>query len=98
LDERLENEIIVVDLSRGVYYSLREDLADFWSRCVEQKTPLTTEEDLNFASLLFVNHLILMDRSFRPISLIEVNPMLSKFTDLEDLLLADPIHDLGPEH
>lgn len=97
LDEKLDNEIIVVDLRLGIYFSLREDLADFWTRCVGKEHNLETKEDFEFASLLYSNDLILVDELFHASSVVETHPMLSRFTDLEDLLLADPIHDVGTE-
>jgi len=97
LDQRLDKEIIVVDLLRGIYFSLRDDLAEFWTRYVGNNVNLETNEDLEFARLLYANNLILGNETFEVGLIPETHEMLSKFTDLEDLLLADPIHDLGTQ-
>jgi hypothetical protein len=121
IDEMIDGEVVVVDLYRGFYYSIRGAGVDIWHLLAE---PVTSGEVADQIAARFA-----LDRSVAAatvdafIAELDINvlvreaegepaaqqvrpaptapppssfepPLLEKFTDLEDLLLLDPIDDV----
>ncbi|HJT45194.1 MAG TPA: PqqD family protein [Chthoniobacterales bacterium] len=105
-----ETEVVVVNLETGVYYSLRESGIDIWrglvaglgeQEIVSNLKPMDGGSAVhNFVQALASEDLIVenenaagtvdevnIDRPFR-------EPIMEKFTDMQEMLLIDPIHEL----
>ncbi len=120
IDETIDNEVVVVDLYRGSYFSIRGAGVDIWQLLAGPTTPegvvtgMATrfrrpEADLSAAVQRFVSELdghgLLKPSDETAVSALTVEPpsgdvpifeppSLEKFTDMEDLLLLDPVHDV----
>lgn len=123
IQETIENEVIIADLTRGTYYSLEKVGAAVWNATIndgktvpeivealvrECKTSQSeVEESINeFIEQLRKEDLIVLDDSEGPGSnhtqtnlsngepMIFEKPSLHKYTDMEQILLLDPIHDV----
>lgn len=125
--ETIDGEVVIVNLDKGIYYSLLKTGADVWSRIERQidRHSLIQEitqayhgsaEEISdaideFLGNLQQEELIIIDANIEATS-IDNNiqetatttdkprfekPMLEKFTDMEDLLLLDPIHEVDVE-
>ena len=121
VSEFFDNEVILVNMSRGHYYSLRDTAATLWqgldagqsvdeltNRFVESYTIELAEagqEVKAFLQQAIEQQLIipaeppvvtkpleppLMRRPFS-------TPVLETYTDMQDLLALDPIHDVDPQ-
>ena len=120
IDETIDNEVVVVDLYRGSYFSIRGAGVDIWQLLTEPTTPegvvtrIATrfgrpEADISAAVQRFVSELdghgllkpsdeagagaLTPDPPGDDVPIFET-PSLEKFTDMEDLLLLDPVHDV----
>lgn len=119
--EDFGNEIIIVNLHNGAYFSLKNSAAKLW-RCAvsapyltEVLASLSKEFTLDETALAGIGNLL---RQFREDSLVHFEdnalmelaafppakpngkpafpePQYEKFTNMQDILLLDPIHDAG---
>lgn len=116
--ERVENEVIAIQLETGRYYNLFNTAADIWSVLAEGATieslygtfsrlfpgnnsvRIEIESFINEctkAKLLLVEEAVktdLVDESVLTSLQTWVTPQLIEYSDLQDLILVDPIHDV----
>jgi hypothetical protein len=123
IHETFDDEVVIVNLDSGRYYSTQQTGADVWQLLVagqtvgEMSTRLALHYDASpesmvesvarFCEQLTAESLVmptdeapvgvalptLADRGRRAFT----EPRLQVFTDMQDLLLLDPIHEVGPE-
>lgn len=107
VDESVDGEVLIVHLGTGAYYSARGtgDLA--WqllaagSTAPEAASALrAVESDIDAFALQLIEEGLLRPRTVAPTSC-EVAPptswlapVLEKYTDMQELLLLDPIHEV----
>lgn len=120
ISEIVDNEVIIVNLDNGAYYSLRDTGCVIW-RLIEQgatTAQIVAQLNLKYGGataviMSAVQQLITelraealvspRNEAITPPSLSFIvgdnlpafsEPVLEKFTDMSDLLLLDPIHDV----
>jgi len=112
-------EVVLVNLESGVYYSLRYSAAQIWIRLINQYSPTeifadliqiyrVDENDLMSDINLFFTQL-LEDKIIKIASETEkksiefnskeilvpyTSPVLETFSDMQEILLLDPVHDV----
>jgi hypothetical protein len=124
VSETIDGEVVIVNLDKGIYYSLLKTGADVWSRIErhlsrqELMQEVASAYDGNLVEIesaidefignLLQEELLVIDsqpRSIDATNRLEVlatggkkqpfdRPIVEKFTDMEDLLLLDPIHEV----
>lgn len=119
--EYFDNEIIIVNLEKGNYYSLRHTAFDLWNLLIAGHTAASASESIAARYTLgsgdvlsvvepFVNQLVeenlltelsevadtLSDSAVFIHPTFEL-PVLEVFTDMQELLLLDPIHEVKPQ-
>lgn len=116
--EKFDEEVVLVNLNSGIYYSLRENAAKIWTlltmgysasqiialyqqHCSESSEAIASQIG-QFIDQLIDQDLLLATRR----DLIEVEepflqsiglytiPTLEIFSDMQDILLLDPVHDV----
>jgi hypothetical protein len=125
--ETIDDEVVIVNLDKGIYYSLLKTGADVWSRIERQVDRHSLIQELaqaydgtieeitvavdEFIANLQQEELIVVDSTAATVSIDRSTetpaittdkprfeqPLLEKFTDMEDLLLLDPIHEVDVE-
>ena len=123
--ETIDGEVVIINLDKGIYYSLLKTGADVWSRIERQLSRHELIQEVaraydgsieeiaiavdEFIANLLEEELIVVDanatatptdNSSDTISIDKPRfekPLLEKFTDMEDLLLLDPIHEVDVE-
>jgi hypothetical protein len=123
--EMIDEEVVIVHLEKGYYYSLLKTGAEIWSRIerridsqsiiheITQAYDGSAEEIATaideFLENLQREELIIADSTMETLNtdnnkIVEITnkprfekPQLEKFTDMEDLLLLDPIHEVDVE-
>jgi hypothetical protein len=107
--ETIDGEVVAINLDSGSYYSLEGTGAAIWE-AIDQGAPVSQigaalgeQVDLRaFVAELEAEGLVRpatngldpADRAWVPPEGPLEPPRLEKFTDLEDLLLLDPVHDI----
>lgn len=120
IHETFDDEIVIVNLETGSYYSLADTSAAIWKMLVQGSTPAQVQEGITatydgdrseitrgvegFLAQLLADGLVA--ESDQPVSKEWVAvkpsvarpqfqvPVLNKYTDMEELLLLDPIHEV----
>ncbi len=90
LDEVFDGEAVLVNLRTGRYYALDAAATVIWQAVVAGE-PLP-EGSEGFASRLVEEELATSDETLPPGK--PGGPVMEVFTDMEDILLLDPIHDV----
>lgn len=91
LDEVFDGEAVLVNLRTGRYYALDAEATVVW-RAVVAGEPLPAGSGA-FAHRLVEEELAIADGAL-PEPDGEGSPAMQVFTDMEDILLLDPIHDV----
>ena len=91
LDEVFDGEAVLVNLRTGRYYSLDAAAPEVWGAVVAGE-PLP-EGGAAFARRLVDEELAITDELL-PQASDDGGPTMEVFTDMEDILLLDPIHDV----
>ena len=96
ISETLDNETIIINLETGCYYSMNPAGTAIWN-AVATGTPIDTSNPIvkDFLELLITDDLITeAAESDRVPFVVTEDPKLEKYTDMQEMLLADPVHDV----
>lgn len=119
--EKFDEEVVLVNLNSGIYYSLRENAGKIWTlltlgysaaqiialyqqHCSEDPEAIASQisqfiEQLIDQELLVGTHQDLIEAEelfLQPMTLF-VAPTLEIFSDMQDILLLDPVHDVDEQ-
>jgi hypothetical protein len=119
LSDVFGEEVVLVNLESGVYYSLKYSAAQIWIRLINQYSPTEVFADLIQIYQVDENDLIsdinlfftqlLEDKIIKIASETEkksiefnskgilvtyTSPVLETFSDMQEILLLDPVHDV----
>jgi len=92
LDEVFDGEAVLVNLRTGRYYSLDTAATEVWGAVVAGE-PLP-DGGAAFVRRLVDEELAITDELLPEPSDDDDGPSMEVFTDMEDILLLDPIHDV----
>lgn len=107
IDETFDGEAVIVNLVTGMYFSLTPAATELWAlladgRSVESLAASTNappEAITQFIEQLQAESLLVdADADAGPAATtveIDGEPKLERFTDMQDLLMLDPIHDIN---
>ena len=102
--EVFDGEAIIIDTITGAYYSMPDGAAQIWSAIASGATTYheigaaskaAAELVLEVLSELVAEGLVVTEAKLPPRAAGAVMH-LSKYSDMEELLLLDPIHDVAP--
>lgn len=99
ISETLDNETIIINLEKGTYYSMNAAGTGVWNAIIANNS-INTEASgvIEFINQLIADELIqevsLNDTSDTDTHQVTEIPILTKYTDMQEMLLADPIHDV----
>jgi hypothetical protein len=104
-----EDEVVILDMGTGTYHSLRGGGVGIWELVLEQSTPATVvaaftgddiaaEVDAALAQLVAAGVVVAdptIDAGAPPVASRPFAPVeIETFTDMQDVLLLDPIHEV----
>lgn len=96
IGEILEGEAIIINLQTGSYYSMNPAGSTLWD-AITREVPITLTPALTpFIEYLIAEDLISASEAApvaEPIT-VEGEPTIEKYDDMQEMLLADPIHDV----
>lgn len=104
ISEVLDGEAIIIDSMTGAYFTLDADGTAMWERLTADGTSLeelaeTSQLDparvAQVAVELAAAGLVMVDGQL-PEANPSAPPAVTKYMDMEELLLLDPIHDVDP--
>ena len=124
--ENYENEVVLINLDSGIYYSIFNTAAEIFSQIEQEKskacildgvinkyegnTPAMVASVEKFLEDLLNEGLIIreekkidassspdkekVNKNTNPVKLLFEAPVLNRYTDMQDLLLLDPVHEV----
>lgn len=109
IDEEFEGEAVLVQLGTGCYYALNPRASAIWqavqpgraARTVADGLGLGADETAQFVAELVAEQLLRpVESDAGPLEGAALPddpaaPSLQRFTDMQDLLMLDPIHDIN---
>lgn len=97
ISETLDGETIIINLETGCYYSMNHPGTAVWN-AIAARTPIdATEQSVaDFLAFLIAEDLIMESETSSDVTPIKIegSPKLDKYDDMQEMLLADPIHDV----
>jgi hypothetical protein len=104
ISEITTDETVVINLETGSYYNLNADASKIWA-LLEKGVDITDFEKIDASIIEFCNKLIAEGllkeaTTTEKVTTIDVdakNLVLETYTDMQDLLGLDPIHEAAPE-
>lgn len=99
ISETLDNETIIINIETGSYFSMNEDGTALWAAIREGKAiPLDKPVISNFIQTLLTEGLIEEAKEIGTLadSGAFQAPAVSIYTDMQEMILTDPIHDVDP--
>ena len=97
ISETLDGETIIIDLETGSYYSMNPAGTAVWE-AIAANTSIDTAEPSVTAFLETLTREGLIAETNEPNSSapfsVPGTPTVEKYSDMEEMLLADPIHDV----
>ena len=101
ISETIDGETIIIHLETGSYYSMNPDATALWSALISGSLIPASEKNIaDFMKKLADEGLVVevpessgASESVANASLFP-NPKIEKYEDMQEMLLADPIHDV----
>jgi hypothetical protein len=97
ISETLEGETIIINLETGTYYSMNPAGTALWNAIAAGRAIPTNDPVIsNFLSILETDGLISEAETTGDSADASefANPHIETYTDMQEMLLADPIHDV----
>ena len=96
ISDTIDDLVIVIHINSGAYYSLTKDGSNIWAK-IEAGEKEFDKFELRYVKG-FVNEQILMvQESLDHVMPIEFSELATKYTDMEELFLGDPIHGVDEQ-
>jgi hypothetical protein len=124
--ETYENEVVLINLDRGIYYSISNTAAEIFSQVEQERSKAWILEGIinkyegnttimvssveKFLEDMLNEGLIIreeknidaipsldkekVNKNTIPVKLLFESPVLNRYSDMQDLLLLDPVHDV----
>jgi hypothetical protein len=108
VSDRFEDEIVVVNLDNGFYYSLKDSAMEIWAMLERRATRVSIEQAYQNASAdqlqeinSYLNFLIAENLAAEVETgqrdpekpVLFTKPQYAKFEDMANLIMIDPIHE-----
>ncbi len=99
ISETLDGETIIINLETGTYYSMNEAGTAVWD-AIGKELPINVTESFVTDFLVFLereNLIANLSESESELSACftaNEKPVIEKYSDMQEMLLADPIHDV----
>lgn len=88
-------DTIVINISSGAYYSLTPAGAEVWSKVIDES--IQPVGNLDGALQALANEGLITSSRDGDGEGVDPTSLFDKYSDMADLLIADPIHEVGPD-
>lgn len=96
VSDSIDGDTIVINITSGAYYSLTPLGAKIWN-LVQVRADGLLDSHPNSLNTLAAEGLLTLDGAPLDGEPTEAADLFVKYVDMQDLLLADPIHEVGPD-
>lgn len=96
ISDTIDDLVIVIHISSGAYYSLTKKSMDVWAK-IEASANEFDEIEVRYIKSFVDEQILMVQESLETIAPLELSELATKYTDMEELFLGDPIHGVDEQ-
>jgi hypothetical protein len=96
ISDTIDDLVIVIHINSGAYYSLTKKSSDVWTK-IEASENEFDEIEVRYIKGFVDEQILMVQESLETIVPIEFSELATKYTDMEELFLGDPIHGVDEQ-
>ena len=96
ISDTIDDLVIVIHINSGAYYSLTKKSSAIWTK-IEASEHEFDELEMKFIKSFVDEKILIVQESLDSIVPIEFSELATKYTDMEELFLGDPIHGVDEQ-
>lgn len=96
ISDTIDNLVIVIHINSGAYYSLTKTSSAVWAK-IEASENKFDEIEVRYIKGFVDEQILIVQESLETIAPIEFSELATKYTDMEELILGDPIHGVDEQ-
>jgi len=96
ISDTIDDLVIVIHISSGAYYSLTQKSSDLWAK-IEALENEFDDIEVRYIKGFVDEQILMVQESLETIVPIEFSELATKYTDMEELFLGDPIHGVDEQ-
>jgi hypothetical protein len=96
MSDTIDEMVIVIHIITGAYYSLTQTGAELWKK-IEAGEQEYALEDVQFIKAFVIEEILKVENDLSRYSERPFDEIGMKFTDMEEMLMGDPIHEVDLE-
>jgi hypothetical protein len=93
ISDIIDEMVIVINVESGAYYSLTKSGSELWIK-IENSFTEFDQLEMQYIKGLVEEEILSTETSLEHYESIEFSEIGLKFTDMEEMLLGDPIHEV----
>ena len=93
MSDTIDDMVIVIHINTGAYYSLTQIGGDLWKKIEEGEQDFTEIEIQNIKAFI-KEEILFVEEPLEEFSENDFEIVGMKFTDMEEMLMGDPIHEV----
>jgi hypothetical protein len=96
ISDTIDNLVIVIHINSGAYYSLTKKSSAVWAK-IEANENKFDEIEVTYIKGFVDEQILIVQESLETIVPIDFSELATKYTDMEELFLGDPIHGVDEQ-
>ena len=96
ISDTIDNLVIVIHINSGAYYSLTKKSSAVWAK-IEANENKFDEIEVRYIKGFVDEQILIVQESLETIVPIDFSELATKYTDMEELFLGDPIHGVDEQ-
>ena len=96
ISDTIDNLVIVINVNSGAYYSLTKLGIELWTK-IEGGNTEYSQSEKQFIKSLVKEEILITEESLDGYANIDFSEVALKFTDMEEMLMGDPIHEVDDQ-
>jgi predicted ATP-dependent Lon-type protease len=96
ISDTIDDLVIVIHINSGAYYSLTKKSSDVWIK-IEASENEFDEIEVRYIKGFVDEQILMVQESLETIVPIEFSELATKYNDMEELFLGDPIHGVDEQ-
>ena len=96
ISDKIDEMVIVIHVNSGAYYSLTEAGSALWAK-IEAGEESFSDLELGLLKALVDEEILSPNDGLSSVSVAPIAEVAMKFTDMEGLMMGDPIHEVDEQ-
>jgi hypothetical protein len=96
ISDTIDNLVIVINVNSGAYYSLSKIGSELWTK-IENGQTAFSQIEMQYIKSFVEEEILCTEDSLVDIEKADFSEVAQKFTDMEEMLMGDPIHEVDSQ-